>query len=231
MVLAVLPSFAGDLAEFGGVAGGGDDGFAVSADDEGAAVEGVGAFGDGGVVVAGACGVFFGGDAFAGQRRFVHGEAGGVYQAAVGGDAVAGRQQQDVSGDDVALVEPDGFASPDGADDDVVADAREGFEGARAFAFHEDADGNRQDDGDEDAGAFEQVGFAAGEAFVDVDGQGDHPGDDEHDDHGFCHGVAYPVQQGFRLAACQGVGAVSLTVFLYLLRGQAGVCVGLEPVE
>lgn len=95
---------AGDLAKFGAVTGGGDQDIGNTFYDEGAAVDHAGSIAHHGRGFEFAGG-FFDGERFAGEDGFVDFEVVGVEDAAVGGDAVALGEVDDIAGDEFARID------------------------------------------------------------------------------------------------------------------------------
>ncbi len=95
---------AGDLAKFGAVASGGDKHVGNAFYDEGSAVNHAATIADHGSAFEFAGG-FFGGERFAGEDGFVDFKIVGVKDAAVGGDAVALGEVDDIAGDEFARID------------------------------------------------------------------------------------------------------------------------------
>ena len=131
-------------------------------------------------------------EAFAGKGGLVCGEVIAGNEPAVCYDLVSCFNEKDIPDHDVFLRDQLGLAIAQNFDQGVFVDLAEGFECFGAFAFRDDGDGYRQEDGCKDAGAFEKVVLAAGKVAGDVDCQSDDGSEDEHEKHGFCRCVPDP---------------------------------------
>ena len=224
--------FAGDLAELGVVAHGGDHGTAIAGGHEAAGIQHVRAVGHRGLRIGEhGVGGFGTRHAFAGERGFVGGQIVRFDEARIGRQLVAGADLQYVADGDVSLRHQRDLAVAHHGDGRVVIDVVQRFECLGAATLHHHGDGHGQGDGEEDAHAFENVGVAAGHGAGDVDAQGDGRRDHKHDEHRVGGRLDDAGKHRFRLRLGEGVGAVLVQVVRGLFAGQALMCIGAQRAD
>ena len=184
--LLVFGQFPGDFAEFRGVAGGGDNHFSVARGNEAAGVNAVAPFGQCGFLVfKQQSGIFFDGGAFAGQSRFVNGESVAFKEPSVGGNFVSRFEHDNVAGNQFALVDQRRFSAADNTDFEVIFHLVQRFKRFSAAAFHNQRNTDRKGNGDEDAGALDELRMFADDRAEDVDAEGDEKRNQQQNHHRF----------------------------------------------